>query len=94
MSRAGALSWAAALHQLRGEVGNPERWRREFGTYHRGEHPLFRSHAIVLRGWALVEQGQCEEGIARLGEGLVAYRADRRRARMLALARASRRGIS
>jgi predicted ATPase len=37
--------------------------------------PFFRSHAIVLRGWALVEQGQCEEGIAQLSEGLVAYRA-------------------
>ena len=37
--------------------------------------PFFRSHAIVLRGWALVEQGQCEEGIAQLREGLVAYRA-------------------
>jgi predicted ATPase len=31
--------------------------------------------AIVLRGWAFVEQGQCEEGVAQLGEGLVAYRA-------------------
>ena len=37
--------------------------------------PFFRSHAIVLRGWALVEQGQSEEGIAQLREGLVAYRA-------------------
>jgi predicted ATPase len=37
--------------------------------------PFFRSQAIVLRGWALVEQGQCEEGIAQLGEGLVSYRA-------------------
>ena len=27
------------------------------------------------RGWALREQGQCEEGVAQLGEGLVAYRA-------------------
>jgi adenylate cyclase len=30
---------------------------------------------VVLRGWALVEQGQCEEGIAQLRGGLVAYRA-------------------
>jgi predicted ATPase len=37
--------------------------------------PFFRSHAMVLRGWALVRQGQGEEGIAQLREGLVAYRA-------------------
>jgi predicted ATPase len=37
--------------------------------------PFFRSQAIVLRGWALVEKGQCEDGIAQLGEGLVSYRA-------------------
>jgi len=37
--------------------------------------PFFCAHAMVLRGWALVEQGQCEEGIAQLREGLVAYRA-------------------
>jgi predicted ATPase len=30
---------------------------------------------MVLHGWALVEQGQCEEGIARLREGIDAYRA-------------------
>jgi hypothetical protein len=36
---------------------------------------FFRSHAIVLCGWALLEQGQCEEGIDQLGQGLVAYRA-------------------
>jgi predicted ATPase len=37
--------------------------------------PFFRAHAIVLRGWALVGQGQSEEGIGQLHEGLVAYRA-------------------
>src|SRR5260370_22620580 len=30
---------------------------------------------MILRGWALVGQGQGEEGIAQLREGLVAYRA-------------------
>ena len=30
---------------------------------------------MVFRGWALVEHGQSEEGIAQLREGLIAYRA-------------------
>ena len=37
--------------------------------------PFFRAHAIMLRGWALVEEGQGEEGIAQLREGLATYRA-------------------
>jgi class 3 adenylate cyclase/predicted ATPase len=76
ISRAGALSWAAALHQLRGEA---ERAREvaetDLALTTEEVIPFFRAQAIVLRGWALVEQGQCEEGIAQLGEGLVAYRA-------------------
>jgi predicted ATPase len=76
ISRAGALSWAAALHQLRGEVGRArEVAETDLVLTTEQMLPFFRSHAIVLRGWALVEQGQCEEGIAQLGEGLVAYRA-------------------
>jgi predicted ATPase len=37
--------------------------------------PFFAAHAMVLRGWALVEQGRCEEGIAGLRAGVQAYRA-------------------
>jgi predicted ATPase len=37
--------------------------------------PFFAAHAMVLRGWALVEEGRCEEGIAQLREGVDAYRA-------------------
>ncbi len=29
----------------------------------------------ILRGWALAEQGQEEEGIAQMRQGLAAYRA-------------------
>ena len=76
VSRAGALSWAAALHQLRGEVGRA-RELAEIDLALTTEEilPFFRSHAMILRGWALVGQGQGEEGIAQLREGLVAYRA-------------------
>ena len=76
VSRAGALSWAAALHQLRGEVGQTrELAETDLAVTTEEMLPFFRAHAMVLRGWALVEQGQCEEGIAQLREGLVAYRA-------------------
>jgi predicted ATPase len=37
--------------------------------------PFFAAHAMVLRGWVLVERGQREEGIARLREGVDAYQA-------------------
>jgi len=37
--------------------------------------PFFRSHAMILRGWALFRQRQSEEGVAQLREGLAAYRA-------------------
>ena len=36
---------------------------------------MCRSHAMILRGWALVGQGQGEEGHRSVREGLVAYRA-------------------
>jgi class 3 adenylate cyclase/predicted ATPase len=76
VSRAGALSWAAALHQLRGEVGRVREVAEiDLAITTEEMLPFFRSHAMVLRGWALVRQGQGEEGFAQLREGLVAYRA-------------------
>jgi class 3 adenylate cyclase/predicted ATPase len=76
VSRAGALSWAAALHQLRGEVGRArEVAETDLALTTEEMLPFFRAHAIISRGWALFKQGQCEEGIAQLREGLAAYRA-------------------
>ena len=77
MSRASALSWAAALHQLRGEVGRA-REVAEIDLALTAEEiiPFFRAHGVMLRGWSLVEEGQGEEGIAQLCEGYAAYRAD------------------
>jgi predicted ATPase len=76
VSRASALSWAAALHQLRGEAGRV-REAAEIALAITTEEviPFFRAHAVVLRGSALVEEGQGEEGIAQLREGYAAYRA-------------------
>jgi class 3 adenylate cyclase/predicted ATPase len=75
VSRAGALSWAAALHQLRGEVGRArEVAETDLALTTEEVISFFRAFAIIFRGWALVKQGQSEEGIAQLREGLVAYR--------------------
>jgi predicted ATPase len=76
VSRAGALSWAAALHQLRGEVGRArEVAETDLALTTEEILPFFRSHAVIFRGWALFRQGQSEEGIVQLREGLIAYRA-------------------
>jgi class 3 adenylate cyclase/predicted ATPase len=70
------LSWTAALHQLRGEAGRTrEVAERDLALATEQIIPFFAAHAMVLRGWALVEEGRCEEGVARLQEGVDAYRA-------------------
>jgi tetratricopeptide (TPR) repeat protein len=71
-----ALSWTAALHQLRGEAGRThEVAERDLALATEQIIPFFAAHAMVLRGWALVEEGRFEEGVARLREGVDAYRA-------------------
>lgn len=76
VSRAGALSWAAALHQLRGEVGGTRAVAEtDLALFTEEMIAFFRSHAMILRGWALFKEGRSEEGIIQMCEGLVAYRA-------------------
>jgi class 3 adenylate cyclase/predicted ATPase len=75
-SVAAALSWAAALHQLRREADRTrEVAEADLALTTEQPIPFYAAHAMVLQGWALVEQGQCEEGIVRLREGIDAYRA-------------------
>jgi predicted ATPase len=75
-SIANALSWAAALRQLCGEVGRTrELSETDLAFSTERVIPFFAAHAMVLLGWALVMQGRGEEGIAQLGAGLAAYRA-------------------
>jgi class 3 adenylate cyclase/predicted ATPase len=71
-SLAFALAFAATLHQYR---------REEQATQERAEAliTLATEHGFqvlawgtVLRGWALAEQGQAEEGIAQIRQGLAA----------------------
>jgi predicted ATPase len=75
-SLAVALCWAATLHQCRRE----EQLARERGeavitlSTEQG-FPFWVAHGTITRGWALAMQGQGEEGIAQLRQGLAAWRA-------------------
>ena len=37
--------------------------------------PYFLASGTLMRGWALVEQGQVQEGIAQIRQGMAAFRA-------------------
>ena len=37
--------------------------------------PFWRALGAILRGWALAQQGQAQEGIEQITQGLRAYRA-------------------
>jgi predicted ATPase len=75
-SLAAALSWDAALHQLRREAGQTlEAAKADLALTTEQIIPFFAAQGMVLRGWALVEQGRCDEGTAGLRAGIDAYRA-------------------
>ena len=74
-SLAYALNLAAWLHQLRRELLRPRSGQRPLIALSSEQgfpHWLARN---LLRGWALAEQGQGEEGITQIRQGLAAYRA-------------------
>ncbi len=76
-TRSWALSWAAALHQLRGEVDRV-RVLADADVALATEQvmmPFFGANGLTLRGWALVRQGYGAEGLAQLRDGVEAYRA-------------------
>jgi len=69
-----ALLFAAILHQLRRE----ERLAQEYaeaGLAVASEHGLvmYQAQATIIRGWALIGQGQPEEAIEQMRQGLAAY---------------------
>jgi TOMM system kinase/cyclase fusion protein len=75
-SLAFALSFAAVFHMLRREehcaqecVEASMRLAREQGF------PLWIGSGECLHGWTLVQQGQAQEGIKQITQGLTAYRA-------------------
>ncbi len=75
-SLAFALQTVAFLHQFRreGQLAQ-ERAEASITLCTDQGFPFFLALATIPRGWALAEQGQGEEGIAQMGQGLATLRA-------------------
>jgi predicted ATPase len=76
LSEAWALSYAAMLNQLRGEVALClERAGAALAVATEQVLPHWAAYAMVIGGWALIKKGLAEKGLARLRAGHDAYRA-------------------
>jgi predicted ATPase len=75
-SLAFALSFAALVHHFRRE-GQATQERTEALIVFSSEQgfPFWVANGATLRGWALAEQGQGEEGITQMQQGLADWRA-------------------
>jgi predicted ATPase len=75
VSMAASLVYAAMTHQFRRE-GPAAQQRAEAAIALSDEHglPQFLTVGTILRGWALAAQGQLDEGIAQMRDGLAARR--------------------
>jgi len=75
-SLAFAMTMAAVVHQFRREVqAVQERAEALMALSTEQGFPYWLAYGTILRGWALTAQGAGAEGIARMRQGLVAYRA-------------------
>jgi predicted ATPase/class 3 adenylate cyclase len=71
-----ALYFAAMVHHLRRDVPLTQARAEALMTVATDqEFPLHVAQAMPLRGWTLTENGQGEEGIAQIHQGLAAYQA-------------------
>jgi predicted ATPase len=71
-----AFRFAAALHQYRRERPAAQEWaERTIALATEQGFPFWSALGTILRGWALTEQGQIEEGVVQIRQGLTAYRA-------------------
>jgi predicted ATPase len=76
LSLSHALHAAASFHQFRREVrAAQERAEATIRLAKEQGFTLWRARGAVLRGWALAHQGQAQEGIAQINQGLIALRA-------------------
>jgi predicted ATPase len=71
-----ALSLAADFHQLRREVNNAQEYTEDAMSLATVQgFPHWRAHGAVLRGWTLSQQGEAQEGVEQITQGLLIYRA-------------------
>src|SRR4030095_12227227 len=73
-SLAYAYTWTAMLHQLRRER-QPAREQADLAAALSREQGFaqFWAGAMILRGWALADQGQIEEGLADIHQGTAGW---------------------
>jgi len=75
-SLAFALHWATTIHQWRREAPAAQEQAEMSTAFSREqEFALWVPGGTVLRGWALTAQGQLEEGIAHMRQGMTAWQA-------------------
>ena len=75
-SMAFALSFSAWLHQFRRQWQTVQKQAEATFTISTDQaFPFWLGWGMILRGWALIEQGQGEEGIVQIRRGLVDWRA-------------------
>jgi predicted ATPase len=71
-----ALCWAGVFHQFRREVrATQERAEAAFSLAMAQGFPSWMAQGAILRGWALAQLGQTQEGITQITQGLMTYRA-------------------
>ncbi|MBI3327718.1 MAG: hypothetical protein HYZ81_13585, partial [Nitrospinae bacterium] len=76
VSLALALHWAAVQHHLRREAPQTRAHADAAMTVATDQgFPQQIAQAMLLRGWALAENGQGQEGMAQIRQGLAAYQA-------------------
>jgi TOMM system kinase/cyclase fusion protein len=75
-SLAWALYYAAMSHELRQEAQATQEQAEALITLSCEQgFPLFISLGTIFRGWALAAQGEIEEGMAQMHQGLASYQA-------------------
>jgi len=76
LSLGAALSVAAMFHQFRREEDAAQESAEAAITLATEQEFLpWIAHGAIMRGWALAQQGQAQEGIAQMTQGLQAYHA-------------------
>jgi class 3 adenylate cyclase/predicted ATPase len=71
-----ALQFAAQLHHYRREYPQTQELAAEVMTLSTEQgFPIWSAMATIVHGWALAEQGQKEEGIAQIRQGMVGWQA-------------------
>jgi predicted ATPase len=76
MTQAEALGYLARFSQNLGERQAAEERANVMVTLCTEQgFPLWRAEGVIVQGWALVEQGHQEEGVAQVRQGLADYQA-------------------